>query len=168
MRWNRERSAYLGEPPPATTAIADDWAYVPFISPSFFREFVLPAYGRCQDLEATVVKFHTCGNLVPLAEDLLASFPGIRTLDVGGWNELEDLHARVPHAIAFSIHFVNTFVLAGSPDEHRQRLEIVRRIARVRRVSICAQAIVRLHASYEEDLGRMNRFIELARRVLAQ
>jgi hypothetical protein len=166
-RWNRERAAYLGEAPATTTFIADDWTYVPFITPDMFREFILPAYRRCQELDGTVTGFHTCGNFVPLVDDLLRDFPAIRALDVGGWNDLGALHARVPKNIDFTIGLINTFVLTGSEAEHRTHLELIRRIARERKVTVCVQAIVRLHDTYEEDLGRMNRFIELARKVLA-
>jgi len=165
-RWNRERAEYLCEPPATSTFMADDWVYAPFISPAIFREFVLPAYRQCQELEGPITGFHTCGNLLPFVLDLLQAFPGIRSLDVGGWNDLAALHDLVPRDIAFSIGFINTFVLTASPAEHRQRLELIQRIARERKVSVCAQAMVKLHDSYEEDLGRMNRFIELARQVL--
>ena len=166
-RWNRERAAYLGETPAATTFMADDWVYVPFISPAMFREFVLPAYRRSQALEGPITGFHTCGSFVPFVDDLLREFPAIRSLDVSGWNDLAALHARVPQDISFSIAFINTFVLTASEQEHRERLELIRRVAKERKVSICAQAMVRLHDTYEEDLGRMNRFIELAREVLS-
>lgn len=35
-------------------------------------------------------------------------------------------------------------------------------------LSLCAQAIVKLLPTYEENLARLNRFIELARTVLNQ
>ena len=91
-----------------------------------------------------MVGFHTCGNFVPLAEDLLKNFPSIRNLDVSGWNDIETLHSCTPKDISFSISFINTFVLTESEEEHRRRLEIVNRIAKERKVTICAQAIVRL------------------------
>ena len=45
--------------------------------------------------------------------------------------------------------------------------EVIKRGDKERKVTICAQAIVRLHDTYEEDLERMNRFIELARQIFA-
>ena len=166
-RWNRERAVYLGQPAATTTFVADDWAYIPFISPGIFRDIVLPAYRRCQELEGPVTGFHTCGNFVPLVTEMRRSLPGIRTLDVGGWNDLEAMDREAPPELAFAVSFINTFELTAPEEEQRRRLEQVRCIATRRQVSLCAQAMVRLHATYDEDLGRMNRFIELARRVLA-
>jgi len=54
-------------------------------------------------------------------------------------------------------------VLTGTHEEHREKLKQIARIRKRRGVSICVQAIVRVHDDFAEDLNRMNRFIELAR-----
>ena len=169
-RYRRLRSEFLGEAPAPnpTAGIDDDWVNVPFISPAIFREFVLPAYRRIQANEGTVNHFHTCGVLVPLVADLLAAFPGITTLDVSGWNDLGRLDEIVDPAVGFQVSFINSFVLAGSAREHRDRLACVARVRRRRAVSACAQAIVRLHDDFAEDLRRMNAFIALAREWLSR
>ena len=169
VKWNRERRRYLGEPEPAepTTRIDDDWVNIPFISPAIFREFVVPAYRRIAASEGKVVGFHTCGVMVPVVGDLLGVFPGIRTLDVSGWNDFEKLDELLDPQIGFWLGFKNTFVLAGAPEQQRDVLERIARVGRRRAVGVCAQAIVRLHPTYEENLGRMNAFISLAREVFA-
>jgi hypothetical protein len=169
IRWNAERRRYLGEPEPAepTTRIDDDWVNIPFISPAMFREFVVPAYRRIAAAEGRVVGFHTCGVMAPVVEDLLGVFPGIRTLDVSGWNDFEQLDRMLDPGTGFWLGLKNTFVLAGAPQRHRQVLERIARVGRRRTVGVCAQAIVRLHPTYEENLGRMNDFISLARQVFA-
>ena len=149
-------------------AIDDDWVNVPFISPAIFRQFVAPAYRLVQDNEGPANHFHTCGIIVPIIADLLAALPHIRWLDVSGWNDFEALDRLVDPAIGFGMGFINSFVLAGSPDEHRDKLRRIAAVRKRRTVSLCAQAIVRLHDDFAVDLGRMNRFIELARQELAE
>lgn len=167
LRWNRARAEWLGEAfGRQSTFIADDWVNPPFLSPAMFRDFVLPAYRAIQDNEGPVTGFHTCGPLVELVTDLLRDMPGIRTLDVSGWNDLEALDEVVDPQIAFHCQMRNTFVLCGTADEHRQQLATVRRIGARRRVDVGVQSIVRLLPTYDETLFRMNRFIELARQVL--
>ena len=61
---------------------------------------------------------------------------------------------------------MNAFVLTGTEEQHREKLGKIAGVARRRKVSVCAQAIVRIHDTYDEDLGRMNRFIEMARQIL--
>lgn len=168
VRWNRERAAWLGETfPPATTFIADDWINPPFISPTIFREFAVPAFQAIQQAEGPVTGFHTCGPLTPLINDLLTALPGIDVLDVSGWNDLAALDAVVAPGKTFHCQMKNTFVLSGTVAEHRALLKVIKDISARRPVSICAQAIVKLHDTYEDDLARMNAFIRLAREQLA-
>lgn len=168
-RWNRERAAYLGlEWRRAETFVADDWVNPPFVSPAVFRDFVLPAYRAIEDNEGTLTGFHTCGPLRGLVSDLLEAFPGIRTLEVSGWNDVEELDRIVDPGIGFACQVRSTVVLCGTEEQHRRLLEAVRRVSARREVSVCAQAILRVHDSYDEDIGRMNRFVGLARETLAR
>ena len=169
VAFNIARRRYLAETAPTepTCGIDDDWVYCPFISPAIFREFVLPVYRRIVRDEGPLVHFHTCGSIVPIVGDLLAEFPGLKTLDVGGWNDFEELDHLVDPEIAFALGFKNTFILTGTPAQHRDMLQRIARLSRRRHVNICAQAIVRLHDTYDEDIARMNAFITLARRIFA-
>jgi hypothetical protein len=168
VRWNRERAAYLGEEfRTEATFIADDWVNPPFISPAIFRDFVLPAYREIQAQEGPVTGFHTCGPLGALVNDLLATFPAIGTLDVSGWNDLDRLDAAVDPKVAFHCQVRNATVLAGTEEEHGQVLAAIRRLAGHRKIALGAQSIVMLHPDLAENFRRLNRFIELARTILA-
>ena len=169
-RWNRRRRRFLGIPEPdePTTRMDDDWVNVPFLSPALFREFAIPAYRQLVAKEGKVTGFHTCGVMVPVVRDLLAVFPDIRTLDVSGWNDFEALDEMLDPEIAFWVQFKNTFVLTGAEAEHRDVLERLARLGARRGVTVCAQAIVKLHETYDEDLARLNRFIDLARETFAR
>jgi len=167
--WSRQRRGYLGEPEPADrqTRVEDDWINIPFLSPDIVCEFALPAYREIVRREGKITVFHTCGRLEAVVIALLNVFEGIRCLDVSGWNDFEQLDRLVDPKISFSINFKNTFVLVDAPAQHR---EVLKRIARVRKhrdLNICAQAIVKLHPTYEENLSRMNAFITLARETFA-
>ena len=168
FRWSRERASYLGlKWRREETFVADDWVNPPFVSPAVFRDFVLPAYRAIQDNEGSVTGFHTCGPLLGLVSELLEAFPGIRALEVSGWNDVEALDRIVDPGIGFACQVRSTVVLYGTEEQHRKLLEAVRRVCARREVSLCAQAIVRMHDTYDEDIERMNRFIGLARNVLA-
>jgi len=168
LRWNRERATYLGEEfIPEDISIADDWINPPFLSPAVFRDFVLPAYRAIQENEGPVTGVHTCGPLEPLITDLLASLPGITTLDVSGWNDVELLDDLVDPAIGFSCQLRNTFVLCDPEGEHCRMLAVLKRLASRRQLTVNAQSIVMLHPEPEENFRRLNQFIGLAHRELA-
>ena len=168
-RWNTERRTFLGEPTPdhPTIRVADDWVNAPFISPVLFEDVVLPAYREIRRGEGEVTDFHTCGRMEPFVLRLLETFPGIRNLDVGGWNDKKLLDRLVDPSIRFSLSLKNTFVLAGSDEEHRRLLNEIAALADRRSVSVCVQAIVKLLPTYDETLHRMNQFIEKARDIFA-
>jgi hypothetical protein len=167
LRYAAERQRFLGEPRlPDTTAVADDWVNIPFISPAMFRRFVLPVYRRIRAEEGPVTYFHTCGNLEAVALDLLEVFPELRRLEVSGWNDPRAIDRIVPLDIALDYHTINTLVLAAPLEDQRAKLEAFAVAARRRRVLVCAQSMVKL-VSYEDTLARMNAFIALARQVFA-
>ncbi|MFH1566351.1 MAG: hypothetical protein ABIL09_00005, partial [Gemmatimonadota bacterium] len=168
LRWNQARAAYLGEPFPwPETFIADDWLNPPFLSPAIFRDFVLPAYRTIEANEGPVKGVHTCGPLGPLVADLLASFPGITTLDLSGWNDFGRLDEVVDPAIGFSCQMRNTFVLCEPEAEHARMLGLLKRVASRRSLTLNAQSIVMLHPQPEENFRRLNDFIRLAQERLA-
>ena len=167
LRFASERQKFLGETVlPPSTFVADDWVNIPFISPAMFHEFVMPAYRRIVSNEGSVTGFHTCGKMEAIAGSLLEVFPDIRRIEVNGWNDLLLLDEIVSPEIGFDVSFINTFVMTAPVEEQRAKLEMVAAVSKHRKVSLCAQAMVKFH-TYEETIFRMNRFIELARRVLA-
>jgi hypothetical protein len=106
--------------------------------------------------------------MTPVVGDLLAALPGIRWLDVSGWNDFEALDRAVDPAIGFGLSCINSFVLAGTHAEHEDKLTRMARVAKHRTVGLGVQAIVKLHDDFEEDLARMNAFMELAREKLSR
>ncbi len=168
-RWRAERQRYLGlEGPDGPRRVDDDWVNIPFITPGIFREFVAPIYARIQRNEGPVRTWHSCGDFTAVAEELLEALPHLETLEVSGWTDLDHLDRTAPPEMPFFVSFKNAFVLSGSRKSHLEALRRLARLAERRPLSVCAQAIVRLHGSYAEDIGRMNRFIALARRTFAE
>lgn len=168
FRFMRERRAFLGEETlPATTFVADDWVNIPFISPAFFRETVVPIYAHIRAQEGPVTGFHTCGDMRGIIPDLLAVFPEMDWLDMSGWNDIRQADALVDPKIRFHASIINTVSLSDATDEQRAKLHAIRDVATHRNVTVCAQAIVKLYPTYEEVLARLNRFLTLSREVLA-
>jgi hypothetical protein len=167
LRFARERQRFLGEAAlPPTTFIADDWVNVPFISPTMFRELVVPLYRRIRAEEGTPNGFHTCGNFEAVACDLVAALPEIEMLEVSPWNDVAALDALLPPRVGFVVSILNTISLGGAEAEQRQKLLPIREAARRRKVTLVAQAIERIPDTYEETLSRLNGFLRLAREVL--
>ena len=166
-RFNDLAADFRGEPAPKTTFIADDWLHIPFISPDIFDKFIVPAYLKIQKNEGAVTGFHTCGVFVPLIKKILGTFDAIKALDVSGWNDIDELDRIVDKDIFFHVAFINSFVILSPPKDHEARLRAVREIVRKRGLAVNVQAIVKILGSADDSIMAMNRFIELARRILS-
>jgi hypothetical protein len=168
-RFAEERRRFLGEAAlPPTVYLGDDWVNIPFISPRIFREFVVPMFQRIRANEGPVTGFHTCGKMDEIVRDLLGVFPELMELDVSGWNDVHVLDALVDPKIAFGVSIINTVSLSDDQTTQREKLAAIVDVGRRRKVSMCAQAIVKLYPTYEENMARLGRFIALAREVFQQ
>ena len=166
-RFMQERRRFLQEAEmPATSFMADDWVNIPFITPTFFREVVVPVYAHVRAQEGPITGFHTCGNMEAVTRDLLKVFPEITGLDLQGWNDIRKIDALVAPHISFSVGFINTVTLGDAPDEQREKIAAIRALHPRRPVSINAGAIVKLYPTYEETLTRLNHFLLLAHEEL--
>jgi len=167
-RYNEQAARFIpapaGEP---ESFVADDWLNVPFISPGIFDSFIAPAYQRIQENEGTVTGFHTCGVYIPLLDTILRIFPKIKNLDVNGWTDFTELDALVPRDMVFNISFINTFILFGSPEEHKEKFAGIKKLLSKRRIGLCASAIVKKIDSVDAAIISMNRFIGLMRESLS-
>ena len=168
IRYNKLATGFLGEAPPGVQSMDDDWVNVPFISPAMFDEFALPAYRKVQKEEGPIVRFHTCGVYGPVIQSLLQVYDKLESMDVSGWNDLTVVDKAARGDVKFDVAYVNTFVLTGSPEAHRAKLEEAKVVAGHRRINLHSQAIVKLLGTIDDSLLAMNRFIDLARKIMAE
>jgi hypothetical protein len=168
IRYNRLATEFLGEAPPGIQTMDDDWVNVPFISPAMFDEFAAPAYHKVQKAEGPIVRFHTCGVYGPVLRSLLQVYDGLESMDISGWNDLNEVDKAARGDVKFDVAYVNTFVLTGLPEEHRKKLEVAKKVAGHRRIQLHSQAIVKLLGTIDDSLVAMNRFIDLARKIMSE
>lgn len=167
FEYNKAVQKYLGlDYVSPVTQIDDDWINFPFITPAMYHEFVVPAYKKIIENEGDVIKFHTCGVLEPIVAEIAELFPKMHTLDLSGWNDVLTIDRDFPKDRNLWINFINTFVLAGTKEEHIDKLQKIRSVSEHRKVDLCAQAFVRIHPTLDESFGRMNDFIDLAHEIL--
>jgi len=168
FRYNKLATEFLGAPPPGIPSMDDDWVNVPFISPAIFDAFAIPVYIKVNETEGPIVRFHTCGVYGPLLKSLLGAFDQLKHIDVSGWNNLTEMDENIRRDVQFGVAYINTFVIMSSPEEHRMRLLEAKRVAAHRKISINTQAMVKIVGTIDDSLIAMNRFITLARNIMAE
>ena len=148
-----------------TAGIADDWLNVPFISPAFFEEFVLPRYLELQDYHGRIPHVHSCGNQAPL-QHLLLQLETLESMEVNHWTSLADTVRNVPPTKHLAIALLNTDVELQPEPEQEAQLREIKGLCRGRRYHLVGSALQKVHDDYAEDIRRTQHWIALARRVL--
>jgi len=145
--------------------IADDWLNVPFISPGFFEEFVLPRYLELERYHGRLTRLHSCGNKVPL-QHLIRRLQTLEDYEVNHWTDLRETCQNVPPTRFLTIALLNSDILLQDESEQEAQLVEVRELCRGRRYEVVGSALMRMHADMAEDIARTQRWIALAKRVL--
>jgi len=141
-------------------AIGDDWLNVPFISPDFFAEFVLPRYLEIERFHGGIAWIHSCGNQGPLQPHMLKleSLPGF---EISPWTDMRETLRNVPpdKRLGFDLH--PTEVLLDSPEAAREKLRAIKCACASRTYSVQAGAAL-LFDSREEYIQKLLRWLEVA------
>jgi hypothetical protein len=161
IRWFGDLYRFMGRSP-APVGIADDWLNVPYITPGFFEEFVLPRYHEIERFHGGIASIHSCGNQTPLQPAMLR----IRSLtffEVSAWTDLAKTVATVPaqYTLGLSVH--PNDVLVAPPAEIREKLTRFARLCRGRTWSMGTSGLTPLTADIGEFERRICRWIGIAR-----
>ncbi|MEI7634425.1 MAG: hypothetical protein WCK47_09125 [bacterium] len=123
--WHAAFTRHFGRPlEPAD--IGDDWINVPFITPRFFAEFVLPRYLELEAFHGGVSHIHSCGNQAPVQKHLL-EIRGLMEFEVSPWTSLTETLDNIPVDKLLVISLHPNDVLCAQPARMKaQLLEIAR------------------------------------------
>jgi len=139
MAWFTAYNKHFGLPG-APMGIGDDWINIPFITPSFFEEFILPHYRALEDFHGGISAVHSCGNQT-LVQPYLMSLPTLRTLEVSPWTSLEGTIRQVPGDYFLIVTSHPNDVLYSSPAAIREKLSRVRSLCEGRRYAISTSGL---------------------------
>lgn len=165
-RWFDAAAEYLGQPL-GPTWVADDWVSVPYISPSMFRDFILPRYLQIEAHHGVLAGFHSCGDQTPLHPYMLQ----IKTLgayEISPWMDVAAALESLPPDKHLTMAVHPNDVVVDSPEEmarkHRQRAEPLRGTGRS--FTYGTSGLTPLHGE-ADFIERANTWLRLAREAFA-
>jgi hypothetical protein len=164
-RWWEAHSQHFGLPLKPTD-IGEDWLNVPFISPGFFRDFVLPRYLELEAFHGGVNSLHSCGNQAPLQRYFL-QLKTLRNYEVSPWTSLEQTLANLPADKHLGIGLHPNDVLFASPQEMEDRLRQIRLTCAGRSYSIGTSGLTPILESPEAFIQQVNRWLSVTHHVFA-
>ena len=163
-RWFEGYYAHFGlELAPAP--IGDDWLNVPFISPDFFAEFVLPCYLEIEHFHGGLAWLHSCGNQGPLQPYLL-KLTSLEHFEVSPWTDMHETLRNIPpdKGLGFDLH--PTAVLLDPSDVQREKLQAIKTACTGRRYNVQGGAALCLD-SREVYVQRLQEWLVTAYEVFA-
>ncbi|MBI2300732.1 MAG: hypothetical protein HYU66_17625 [Armatimonadetes bacterium] len=164
-RWYDARARHLGEKV-GPTGVADDWIYVPYISPHIFEEFLLPYYLMIEEHHGGLGSIHSCGNQAPVQQYMLR----VKTLnhfEISPWTDPAETVKHVPASKHFYRFVHPNDVLVDKPPAMRAKLRELAAVMNGRDWALGTSGLTPL-GSEEEFVGRIETWLTIAREELGR
>ena len=167
-RWYDEYYRYFGIPK-GPISIADDWINIPFISPAFYEEFLLPRYLEIEKHHGGVTGIHSCGNQGPIQKFML-QIQSIDSYEVSPWTSLEETLGNLPLSKFLRISMHPQDVLLDTPEKLREKMAFIRDTCEPgREYSVGTSGIaLRLDQTPEAFIARIRMWTDLGYEVFGR
>jgi len=146
-------------------SIGDDWINIPFITPDFFCEFVLPCYKEIEKHHGGIESVHSCGNLTAVYQYLL-ELDGLDVLEVSPWTDLEQSINIIPPEKELIIKLSPGDVLYTAQGTMEKQLRNIAERTRGRKIQVRTSGLTiesKLDTSF---LQQIQLWTDTAKRVL--
>lgn len=146
------------------TDIGEDWLNVPFISPRFFRDFILPYYLQMEAFHGGINSIHSCGNQTPLQRYLL-EIKSLPNFEVSPWTSLEQSLENLPPDKRLVIGLHPNDVLFSTPEQMEAQLSGIKNTCAGRNYDIGTSGLTPILDSQEAFYQQVNEWTRIVRQV---
>ena len=164
-RWYESYYQHFGLKP-TPVDIADDWINVPFLSPSFFADFLIPRYLEIEQFHGGIRSIHSCGNQVPVQRYLL-TIRSLETLEVSPWSDLTESLQNIPVEKELKISLHPNDVLTADEMQMHEKLRFIVQSCQGRKFKIMTSGLTPLSEDKERFVRQINLWTRTARNVLS-
>jgi hypothetical protein len=146
------------------TDIGEDWLNVPFISPGFFRDFILPRYLEIEAFHGGINSLHSCGNQAPLQRYFL-QLKTLKNYEVSPWTSLEKSLENLPVEKRLVIGLHPNDILFTTPQEMEDRLRRIQSACAGREYAIGTSGLTPILESPDAFIRQINLWLSVTRKV---
>lgn len=163
-QFQRDRSKFLGQPI-GPVGIGNDEVTVPLVSPSLYREFLLPYEVELAEFHGGLSVWHSCGTTTPLLP-LIATIPNVKEFYTGPWTDVDAVMRTFGDTMPIKIA-VNTVddILAATPEQMAHKVRSLAVKCHGAALHIRGGAMNTI-SDLEADVARMRLWTQVALRVL--
>ncbi len=149
------------------TDIGEDWLNVPFISPGFFRDFILPRYLELEAFHGGINSLHSCGNQAPLQRYFL-QLKTLMNYEVSPWTSLEKTLVNLPDEKRLGIGLHPNDVLFTTRQAMEERLRGIQSVCVGRNYGIGTSGLTPILATPADFIDQINLWLGVTRKVFSQ
>ena len=162
-RWWEAYSKHF-DIPLKPTDIGEDWLNIPFISPGFFRDFVLPRYLELEAFHGGIASIHSCGDQTPLQRYFL-EIKSLINFEVSPWTNLDKSLTNLPADKKLMIGLHPNDVLFAPPEQMEARLREIATKCAGRTYDIGTSGLTPILETPEAFIQQVNTWIQIAHTV---
>ena len=166
--WSRERAEFLGEGI-GPGDLYNDEVNVPLLSPTYYREFILPYEIELSEFYGHIGYWHSCGDTGPLAE-VVRTIPHLGMVNISGWTDFDQAakaYAGLGIPLEANIHPLKDLQQATG-DEMRSKVAHIARRRKdlgIKAMFVRVDSLELLHG-VAEDIGMAQRWLHVAREAV--
>jgi len=146
------------------TDIGEDWLNIPFISPGFFRDFVLPRYLEIEAFHGGINSIHSCGDQTPLQRYFL-QIHSLNNYEVSPWTNLEQSLVNLPASKKLMIGLHPNEVLFTSADQMERRLRDITEKCIGRNYDIGTSGLTPILDTHDQFIDQVNTWLRVVHEV---
>ena len=146
------------------TDIGEDWLNIPFISPGFFRDFVLPRYLEIEAFHGGINSIHSCGDQTPLQRYFL-EIKSLNNYEVSPWTNLDKSLVNLPASKKLMVGLHPNEVLFTPPDQMEARLRGIAERCAGRSYDIGTSGLTPILESHEAFIQQVNTWLKIVHDV---
>ena len=162
-RWHEHYCRHFGLPL-APAGVADDWINIPFISPQFFADFVLPRYLEIERFHGGISGVHSCGNQTPVQQYLLL-IRSLNHFEVSPWTDLTQTLRNLPPDKTLGVALHPNDVLCASPEQMADKLRFITASCAGRHYGISTSGLTPITGDPQDYLDSIARWLAIARQI---
>jgi hypothetical protein len=162
-RWWQAYSEHFGLPIKPTD-LGEDWLNVPFISPGFFRDFVLPHYLELETFHGGIASIHSCGNQTPLQRYFL-ELKSLQRYEVSPWTSLEETLRNLPPDKELMIGIHPNDVIFATSEQMESRLRGIATACVDRRYDIGTSGLTPILDTPADFIHQINTWIRIVQQI---
>jgi hypothetical protein len=146
------------------TDIGEDWLNIPFISPGFFRDFVLPRYLEIETFHEGITSIHSCGDQTAL-QRYFQEIKSLVNYEVSPWTNLDRSLVNLPADKKLMIGLHPNEVLFTPQEQMEVRLREIATKCTGRRYDIGTSGLTPILESPEAFIRQINTWLQVVHRV---